>query len=215
MTIPAYPLTWPEGWPRTNDLHRIRARFGRKGQASYGSWQTKNQLSIAQAVDRVRGELRRMNVDDEDLVISTDLRTRLDGLPYSNQREPEDPGAAVYWRDSEGETRCMAIDRYDRIADNIAAIAATLDAMRAIERHGGAEILNRAFRGFVALEHDSAEGWHEVLEIAADASTEAVREAYRVARRRAHPDTPGGTEEEFHRVQEAWERFKRERGIEA
>ena len=40
----------------------------------------------------------------------------------------------------------MAIDAYTRTADNLAAVAATLEAMRAIERHGGAQILERAAR---------------------------------------------------------------------
>ncbi|SDQ25048.1 hypothetical protein SAMN05443026_0089 [Burkholderia orbicola] len=35
----------------------------------------------------------------------------------------------------------MAIDQSARIADNLAAVAATRDAMRGIERRGGARIL--------------------------------------------------------------------------
>lgn len=65
-------------------------------------------------------------------------RTNIDGFPRSGQSEPSDGGVAVYWLTSTGETKCIAIDRYDRVADNLAAVAATLDAMRAIERHGGA-----------------------------------------------------------------------------
>jgi hypothetical protein len=59
----------------------------------------------------------------------------------------------------------MAIDQYDRVEHNLAAIAATLDAMRAIKRHGGAEILDRAFTGFTALPAPMAGGkpWRQVL----------------------------------------------------
>ncbi|KVD37855.1 hypothetical protein WJ41_22830 [Burkholderia ubonensis] len=60
-------------------------------------------------------------------------------------------GVAVYWETRAGARRVMAIDQYTRVADNLAAVAATLDAMRAIERHGGARILERAFTGFAAL----------------------------------------------------------------
>jgi len=45
----------------------------------------------------------------------------------------------------------MAIDRYSTVEGNLAAIAATLDAMRAIERHGATVILERTFADFMAL----------------------------------------------------------------
>lgn len=32
MTIPAYPLSWPDGWPRTASYKRATARFGTKRQ---------------------------------------------------------------------------------------------------------------------------------------------------------------------------------------
>lgn len=212
MTIPAYPLQWPEGWRRMPGASRTRAKFGRQTQSSYGSWKTREGLTIAQAVQRVRDELARMGITDDDLVISTNLELRLDGLPRSNQREPDDPGVSVYWTQKRGKVpRCMAIDRYDRVADNLAAIAATLDAMRAIERHGGAEILNRAFTGFTAIEDQSA-AWHVVLGVSAHASTSDVRDAYKRARARAHPDH-GGTGNAFFEVQSAYTAFCRERGI--
>lgn len=97
----------------------------------------------------------------------------------------------------------MAIDRYDRVADNLAAIAATLAAMRAIERHGGAEILNRAFTGFVALEHQG-ENWWDVLQVRRDASRDAIDNAYRRMRSQHHPDK-GGDVDQFQRVQRAYE----------
>jgi hypothetical protein len=53
-------------------------------------------------------------------------------------RELEGPTlklAAVYWETRRRECRVMAIDRYTTVADNVPAIAATLDAMRAFECH--------------------------------------------------------------------------------
>lgn len=73
------------------------------------------------------------------------MRTRLDGLPRSGEPEPKDPGATVYWR-SRGRDQVIAIDQYDRVADNLAAIAGTLDALRAIKRWGGAQIVARLYR---------------------------------------------------------------------
>lgn len=222
MTIPAYPLQWPEGWKRTPDAARTRARFAKK-ERRYNSWTdssgkthsnsylSSSEVSIAGGVDRVRAELARIGADD-DMVISTNLHLRLDGLPKSGQRKPQDPGAAVYWRDRKGAPRCMAIDRYDRVADNLAAIAATLEAMRAIERHGGAEILDRAFTGFTALPPPDSKPWHVVLGCPAHASTDHVRANYRKARSQFHPDR-GGDSETFGAIQRAWESFCAERGI--
>lgn len=213
MTIPAYPLQWPTGWKRTESHYRTRARFAKKerknnywtdssGQQRGHSYLASKEVSIADGVERVRAELQRMGVTDDDLVISSNLELRLDGFPRSNQREPKDPGIAVYWRDG-AEQRCMAIDRYDRVADNLAAVAATLDAMRAIERHGGAEILNRAFTGFTALP-SSSESWWGILGVTPDARPAEIDAAYRRRRSETHPDR-GGSAEEFDAVQRAYE----------
>lgn len=210
MTIPAYPLVWPDGWPRLSSHSRAAAKFGtvRSGSA-------KRQLSVADAVARVRDELGRMGVSDDDLVVSTNMPLRLDGWPRSDSAAPSDPGAAVYWREPKNRdkpARCMAIDRYERVADNLAAIAATLEAFRAIERHGGAAILDRAFTGFVAIENQS-KPWPQVLGVQPGASNDEVLEAYRRRRAATHPDRDGGDAEAFQRVQEAYETFSKERGL--
>ena len=185
--ISAYPLTWPVGWKRTPPTQRIRA------------------LTVADAVGRLLGELGRLGVPDYNVIISTDVRTRLDGLPYSNQAEPQDPGAAVYWKTRKGEERSMAIDRYTRVADNIAAIAATIEAMRAIERHGGAEILERAFLGFQALPPpiNGARPWHEVLGVDPAASLDAAEVSYRIRAKNLHPDMTGGDADKMAELNEA------------
>ena len=175
--IEAYPLTWPQGWPRKQSYQRSRAKFSTSGRV----------LSVMDGIQRVLLELERLGVKRDDLVISTDIPTRLDGLPRSD-RSVADPGVAVYWRKGK-DTRCMAIDRYDRVADNLAAIAATLEAMRAIERHGGAEILDRAFTGFVAL--PAPEQWWQVLGVAENATGEEIDAAWRRLAARHHPDRGG------------------------
>lgn len=195
MTIPAYPLQWPQGWKRAERTKPARFRNAAR------NWREQS-LTIAEATGRLLEQLRQMGVDRDDLVISTNLQLRLDGLPRSNQREPEDSGAAVYWIDSRStEPRCMAIDQYDRVADNIAAIAATLEAMRKIERHGGAEILNRAFTGFVGLPPPASD-WRSVLDLPDRFTQSDLERCYRRARSKAHPDN-GGSQEAFERVQEA------------
>lgn len=214
MTIPSYPLQWPAGWGRSSTQVHGKFRTGKSGYRDGSGWQSAKDITIDKAARRVREELGRMGLSSNDVVISTNLKLRLDGLPRSDQREPSDSGVAVYWIDRSGATRCMAIDRYVRVADNLAAVAATLDAMRAIERHGGAEILDRAFTGFAALPPPNRRHWHEVLGCPAHASTDHVRRNYRRARSLFHPDK-GGDADQFHEISAAWETFCAERGLNA
>lgn len=105
----------------------------------------------------------------------------------------------------------MAVDRYDRVQDNLAAIAATLEAMRAIERHGGASILDRAFQGFTAL--PAPEQWFTILGVSATATRDQVEDAYRRLAMKHHPDrNPGDptASQEMARINAA-----REQGLEA
>lgn len=107
--------------------------------------------------------------------------------------------------------RCMAIDRYTRVADNLAAVAATLDAMRAIERHGGAEILNRAFLGFAALPQNASQPWREVLGIEGAASLDLVESRFRALVKVHHPDYGGEKEREtFEKIVQAREAARME-----
>lgn len=193
--IPAYPLQWPAGWPRTPPAELRYGRFGtRKASTAYNGHSA---ITIAEATKRVLAELSRMGIARDDIVISTNLLLRLDGLPRSGQTAPRDAGAAVYWTTAKGERRVMAIDQYDRVADNLAAIAATLDAMRAIERHGGAQILDRAFTGFTALPAPSARRtWREVFGFREGqlVSMAALKDQYRRLARAHHPDRAGGSD---------------------
>lgn len=211
MTITAYPLAWPLGWKRTEAGRRQVARFSTKSRGRYAV-----QLSIADGVGRVLEELERMGLSRNDIVISTNVETRLDGLPRSDRAEPGDSGVAVYWRPKKGGNKVMAIDQYTRVADNLAAIAATLEAMRAIERHGGAAILERAFTGFVALPAPSATGprpWRVVLgvQLAKGMTADDLKDFYRRAASAAHPDK-GGSDEAMAAVNAAYEQAKLELG---
>lgn len=144
---------------------------------------------------RVHYELERLGVNVfDDCVISTNLKTNMRGLPRSDQGEPADPGAAIYWQKPGQPMRVMAIDVYSRTRDNVAAVAATLEAMRKIERHGGATILDRAFTGFTALPKPSGPDWWEVLKFdraGAMITRDAITARHRELARTRHPDTGG------------------------
>jgi hypothetical protein len=200
MTPTRFPLQWPVGWKRTPSSLRIPGHFGTAKQAAGASWRCKDLITMAQACDRLLAELQRMGVPDWQVVVSTNVATRLDGRPRSDQRMPDDPGAAVYWRDEAAaggpQDRCMAIDKYTRVEQNVAALAATIEAMRAIERHGGATVLNRAFTGFTALPPPIVAGtkrpWWEVLDCSPNTrSREVVDHSFRRLAAKFHPDKGG------------------------
>lgn len=185
--IPRFPLQWPAGWPRAGN--RKRAQFSTKRNLPPGQTYGAKSLSVADGTLRVLKELAAIRVGDQDVVISTNIALRLDGFPRSGQGEPIDPGVAVYWRTEKGESRVMAVDVYDRVADNLAAIAASLDALRAIERHGGAQVGDRAFTGFDALPPPKS-CW-DVLGVTSSATEASVQVAWKAKLRTHHPDHGG------------------------
>jgi hypothetical protein len=196
-TIPTrFPLQWPEGWKRTESYRRKTATFTRHGK----------ELSVFDGVERVISELNRLMIHADDVIVSTNVRTRLDGLPRSGEPKPADPGVCVYWqKNSKTPMHCMAVDRYTEVADNLAAIAATLEAMRAIERHGGAAILDRAFTGFTALPAPvgGRRDWWTVLALQQGATREEIEQAHRVLRSRWHPDRPDGNADRMAEINRA------------
>lgn len=204
-TIPAYPLQWPTGWDRTPAGHRTDGKFGKRDAGG-----VLRDVTINDAVGRVREQLRMLGIHSDDVVVSTNLTLRLDGWPRSDQPQPSDTGVAVYWIDRDGQPRCMATDRYFKVADNLAGIAASMEAMRTLERHGSAEILNRAFSGFAALEGPQGEPWFQVLGVPANADKPAVEAAWRRLRSTCHPDKAGGSVDAFQRAQDAYERGMQE-----
>jgi hypothetical protein len=152
--VTAYPLAWPTAKPRTKAAFRQSANFGRQvtKTSTYSTgthtYKQKEKLTIDQARSRLSDELSRLGAKLP--VISTNLRLRNDGFPQSNQREPEDPGVACYFK-FDGVQQCIAIDLWDRVADNLAAIAHSIDALRGLKRWGGGQMVTAAFSGFKAL----------------------------------------------------------------
>jgi hypothetical protein len=197
MNETRYPLCWPANWKRTTV--RAAAAFGktnvqhRDGMAHYAG---KSKISILDAINRIADELRRMGIKEENVIVSTNIPLNLSGTPRGDRGEPSDPGAAIYWIRN-GKSQCMAIDRYNRVADNLAAIAATLEALRAIERHGGGSILERAFIGFAALPASTGKPWREVLQFDAshNYSRDVIEDRFKHLARQLHPDKADGDHE--------------------
>jgi hypothetical protein len=138
--VPAFPLAWPDGWPRAKG--RQRASFKRQGDRGW-----MEALTVAIARKRLGDELDRLGA--RYVTLSTNLELRLDGQPRSGQPEPYDPGAAVYFH-LQGKPIALACDKWDRVADNIAAIAKHIEAMRGMDRWGVGSAA-RAFAGYERL----------------------------------------------------------------
>lgn len=195
MTEPtAYPLDWPPGFPRTKAWKQRRARFHREG----------NLLTVGQALERLRDECRRLGAALT--VVSSNIPLRRDGFPRSDRSQPNDVGVAVYFT-LKGKPHCLPSDRWDRVADNIAAVAGHIAATRTIERYGVGD-LERAFMGFQALPSpDTRRPWHQVLNVEPDAEPATVHAKWRQRLRETHPDH-GGSDAQAAEVNAAWDEYR-------
>lgn len=170
----SYPLHWPEGWPRSPYSRRRRAPFG-----------TGKTLAVAR--DELFKELRLLGVPAAQVIISTNVQLRRDGLPYSGQAQPSDTGAAVYFK-LKGADRVLACDRWDKVESNLFAVARHIAAIRAQDRLGVGTI-EQAFRGYTALPEGNP--WWKVLGVDRQASPTEIEEAYRRGAALLHPDRAG------------------------
>lgn len=185
----AYPLSWPTGVPRHRG-ERSSARFRKtelvpSGLPSGASWRQHTDLTLAQALERVLDELRRFGAGR--VVVSTNIELRLDGLPRSGRPAPTDPGVAVYFH-LRKRPYCLPCDRWRRVPENLAAVAAHLSAMRGMERWGVGTV-EQAFTGYAALPAPDVVDWR--AEFPRAASLAEVEERYRERAKALHPDTEG------------------------
>lgn len=203
MSINAYPLCWPEGWNRTPSHERKWGQF--KGTFD------KVRRELLKEVDQlVLGkDARGYRLAREVIILSTNVRLRNDGEPFSGDRPPADPGVALYFPRN-GKTMCFACDKYDAVWKNMRAIEHTISALRGIERWGSSQMLERAFTGFVALPEKSWPDCWDVLDLKSEVilalpkmvAEEAIVHAYRCKAMTAHPDR-GGSTDAFQALQEA------------
>jgi hypothetical protein len=186
-----YPLQWPSDWKRSvwREMPKFQAQFARDR-------------------DNVIRQLQRMG--GSHIVITSDLPTRNDGLPYANAT-CSDPGVAVYWV-KKGKEMVIACDRWRHVTQNLRAVDMTLEALRGIDRWGASTMVEKAFAGFAALPPGSGETivpptptkrrWREVLgdtfgpwpQLAHDELLVLAKSRYRKLIQLAHPDAGGSHE---------------------
>lgn len=170
-----FPLNWPAGWPRASSRKAspFRSNAGR------------DRLRIGDAIRRLMPELDRLNA--RDVIISCNVRPHL----YDQAGIVSDPGVAVYFF-VDGAPTVLACDKWDRVADNMAAIAAHVEAMRGQERWGVGSRA-QAFAGYKALPPmPTGPAWWEVLGLGPEAKGQIVKDRYRELCRQHHPDRPNG-----------------------
>lgn len=194
----AYPLQWPDGWPRTPSNKRRRGKFG---------------SNFGRSRDMLLHQFKLMNVPSHTVVVSSWLPLRRDGLPYAEQaRRPlEDPGVAVYFT-LRGKQMAMARDAYDTPFDNLHSLKIAIEHLRGLERHGGGTMMERAFEGFQAIAAPGAmKHWREIIGIPPSGvvTLDVVEAAYRSRARKVHPDA-GGSQEEMAALNAAIERARAE-----
>ncbi|SCM79806.1 Heat shock protein DnaJ domain-containing protein [uncultured Pleomorphomonas sp.] len=169
----AYPLSWPEGFPRSQ-------------RRETGNFRT----TLAVALKNVQDSLRLFGRDSgksvQDVILSSNVTLGVGS--------PSDPGVAA-WFMWDGEQRCIPVDRYSTPAANLQAIHHVLEARRVELRHGTLALVRATFRGFTAaLPAPGRKPWHQVLGVRPSATKVEVDGAYKRLARERHPDVAGGSD---------------------
>jgi len=171
--IEAYPLHWPDGFQRAK--YRSRSKF--------------KVASFSVTRDRLIREIKLLG--GTEIILSTNIPLRNDGLPYARGANPADPGVAVYFK-MKGQPRSLACDTWKLVEDNLHALELTVAAMRGLDRWGCSDMLDRVFRGFTALPAPTqAKPWWEVLQCKQTDHIDDIEENFRHLAKRMHPDLGG------------------------
>jgi hypothetical protein len=192
--VSAYPLSWPLGHARAR--YREDSKFGtRRGPVA------SQRTTLAEVLKLLQLELDRLGA--KNVVLSTTLELRLDGLPRGGQSMPADPGVALYFT-LRGKALVLPCDKWRRVECNLMAVVKHIEATRGLERWGVGTV-ERAFEGFARLpERGTVTPWWVVLGVPSVTTEQRIEDAYRAQVRFKHPDK-GGPDEEWHELNEAYE----------
>lgn len=180
----AFPLSWPDGFPRT----KVREP---------GKFKT----ALGAALNNVQTSLRLFGRDSgkpvSDVILSSNVTL---GAP-----RPADPGVAA-WFTWEGMQLCIPVDRYTSVEANLQAIHHVLEARRVELRHGTLALVRATFQGFKLL---PAPDWRRTLGIKGLATIDDVKQRYQALAQRTHPDH-GGSHDAMAALTAAWAAAKKE-----
>lgn len=177
-------------WPKAPTKYRTSSTF-RSG--------------YPQTIELLKRELSKINA--KNCVIELycrDSEIRQDGLPLATAK-PSQPGVIVKFENRHGRFS-YPCDKYTSWADNLRAIALTLEALRAIDRYG-ATYDGEQYKGWTALPTDTnadplvkaaslivttAGNGYQVSDLLSNRDT--LESAFRAAMLKAHPDRGGNVE---------------------
>lgn len=191
--VAAFPLRWPDGWPRTPADERASGRqfksgdpYERDASAPDGRrWVGKRDITPDRARRMLAEQLGLLGATG--VVLSTNVPLRADGELRADaaRYRISDTGAAIYFT-LDGRQMVMAQDAFETVAANVRSLGLAVEAMRALRRHGGGALAGRAFAGFAALPPPITAGppeasWREVLgfDAGADVNADQVKLRYR------------------------------------
>jgi hypothetical protein len=185
----AYPLRWPDGWPK------------RPGYMGGGPFKG---LTPEKALNSLRHELRLLGA--QNVVISSNLRPR-NYIVVARADARSQPGIALYFM-LKARAMTMAQDVYSSPYANMRSLALAIEAMRQLERHGGGHMMQRAFGGFAQLPPPKGQQatprrpWRVVLgmesidkSLIAEFQRPIAEDRYRKLSRERHPDAASGSHE--------------------
>lgn len=167
-TPSAYPLQWPPGWPRTSTRQN-------------GIYRTQ----LPAALNNLRKELAQLCGERAARTLTLSSNATL------GNDHPSDPGVVAYFT---WDSLAMAIpcDRWASVHQNVQAIALTIEAMRAMDRHGAKHMIRAMFQGFTALPAPVVvDDWRKVL--GRPVSLADAEAAYKRRAMLSHPDQVGGS----------------------
>ena len=180
--IDAFPLAWPLGWERIKN--RQKSRFN---------------IKFGKARNILLNELNLLGA--KNVIISSNIPLRNDGLPYALTSQPIDCGIVAYFY-LNGNHQCIPCDKWNRTQDNLWAICKTVNALRGLDRWGAKEMVNAAFRGFKALP-EARSNWKKILKLGSTPTEEEIKNSYKKLCKIYHPDM-GGSAEKFVELSNAY-----------
>lgn len=192
-TAQAYPLSWPEGFPRS----RLREK---------GTFKT----TLHKATENVMGSLSRFARDSGKKISPPILSSNV----TLGANRPEDPGVSI-WFTWDGLSVCIAVDRYKSVEANLQAIHHIVEARRTELRHGTLALVRASLQGFKALPAPPKQAsWRSVLGFPNGfaPTVEDISQARRKLLAKYHPDSASADPEKYTVVSQAVDLATREMG---
>lgn len=179
-------VAWPHQQPKTKER-----KYGQ-----YGGSRRYN-MALSTACNRVVSEVKSCTRNGKawrthELVICVEgARHYVNGSGFYADSRPTWPGVAVQF-DLDGEEIVLACDTYADAAQNLCAIAATIEDLRRAERNGVLTL--KQMLGAQALPEPCGRSWWLVLQCDPSDPLPKITEQYRKLSKERHPDLGGSIE---------------------